>query len=179
MDKDSGLKWSIDIGHNCPPDTGAIKIKREDDLTKEIGELLITKLEAKGVTIVRCLPSKSSSVKESLQCRCKIANDSKSDLYISIHFNAFNWNANGVEVFAISPYGKNVARNVVDEIAKLGYKNRGVKDGSHLYVIKNTSMPAILIECCFCDSKTDMLLYDAEKLSDAIVLGLFKSIKQA
>ena len=33
-------------------------------------------------------------------------------------------------------------------------------------------MPAILIECCFVDSKADMALFDAEKMAEAIKDGL-------
>ena len=33
-------------------------------------------------------------------------------------------------------------------------------------------MPAILIECCFVDSKADMNLFDAEKMAEAIKVGL-------
>ncbi|WP_327330961.1 hypothetical protein [Calothrix rhizosoleniae] len=39
-------------------------------------------------------------------------------------------------------------------------------------VLRNTVMPAILIEGGFCDSKRDMSLFDAEKMADAIVRGL-------
>lgn len=33
-------------------------------------------------------------------------------------------------------------------------------------------MPAILIECCFCDSTADMNLFDAERMAEAIKVGL-------
>jgi N-acetylmuramoyl-L-alanine amidase len=33
-------------------------------------------------------------------------------------------------------------------------------------------MPAILIECCFVDSQADMALFDAEKMAEAIKVGL-------
>ena len=46
------------------------------------------------------------------------------------------------------------------QIWKLGFKNRGVKDGSNLYVIKNTRCTAILIEVCFVDNKQDADLYN-------------------
>ncbi|MBD0389332.1 MAG: peptidoglycan-binding protein, partial [Nostoc sp. C3-bin3] len=50
--------------------------------------------------------------------------------------------------------------------------NRGVKSGSHLYVLKNTDMPAILVECCFIDSQKDMNLFEPEAMANAIVKGL-------
>ncbi len=65
-----------------------------------------------------------------------------------------------------------IAKPVLDEIIKLGYFNRGVKSGSHLFVLKNTNMPAILVEGCFVDSKKDMELFNPEALANAIVKGL-------
>ncbi|MFM9156438.1 MAG: N-acetylmuramoyl-L-alanine amidase, partial [Dolichospermum sp.] len=88
------------------------------------------------------------------------------------HFNAFNGKANGTEIFAISDSGRKVAQKVLDEIVKLGFFNRGVKSGSHLYVLRRTNMPGILIEGCFIDSAKDMQIYDGEAMANAIVAGL-------
>jgi N-acetylmuramoyl-L-alanine amidase len=38
-------------------------------------------------------------------------------------------------------------------------------------------MPAILIECCFCDAKVDMDLFDVEKMAEAIKDGLIGEAK--
>ncbi|HLO86407.1 MAG TPA: N-acetylmuramoyl-L-alanine amidase [Nostocaceae cyanobacterium] len=166
------MKFGIDIGHNCPPDTGAKGIKSEDVLTTDVGNRLISKLQALGHQVVRCKPDQAGSVSQSLGRRCDTANRNKVDTYVSIHFNAFNGQANGTEVFAIGDAGRKIARPVLEEIIKLGFFNRGVKNGSHLYVLRNTNMPAILIECCFIDSAKDMKLFDAEDMANAIVKGL-------
>lgn len=166
------MEYGIDIGHNCPPDSGAIGIKKEDNLTMEVGTRVISKLKALGHQVVDCKPSSASSVTSSLQQRCDRANSNRVDIFVSIHFNKFNGQANGVEVFAASDAGRRIAKPVLDNIVKLGYFNRGVKDGSNFYVVKNTNMPAILVECCFCDSQKDMSLYNPDTLSDAIVRGL-------
>jgi N-acetylmuramoyl-L-alanine amidase len=111
-----------------------------------------------------------------LQSRVAIANKNKVQLYCSLHFNAFNGKANGTEVFAISPAGAAVAANVLNELVSLGFVNRGVKDGSHLYVLRETEMPAILVESCFCDSLKDMKLHNPQQTANAIVEGILKSI---
>lgn len=61
-----------------------------------------------------------------------------------------------------------IAKKVCENIHKLGFKNRGVKDGSKFYVIKNTKCTALLIECCFVDSQEDLKLYNVEKIAKAI-----------
>lgn len=166
------MKYGIDMGHNCPPDTGARGIKFEDNLTKDVGTRVIQKLRALGHQVVICNPSSASSVTESLSRRCSIANSNKVDTYVSIHFNAFNRQANGTEIFAVSEAGRKIAKPVLDEIVKLGFFNRGVKSGTHLFVLRNTDMPSILVECCFLDAQRDMDRYEPEAMANAIVKGL-------
>ncbi|MEI6441900.1 MAG: N-acetylmuramoyl-L-alanine amidase [Nostocales cyanobacterium ELA583] len=166
------MKYGIDIGHNCPPDTGAEGIKSENKLTMEVGNKVIAKLESLGHTVIACKPNSANTVNQSLGSRCEKANSNRVDIFVSIHFNAFNGQANGTEVFAISDAGKKTAQSVLNEIVKLGFFNRGVKSGSHLYVLRNTNMPGILIEGCFIDSAKDMQIYDGEAMANAIVAGL-------
>lgn len=166
------MKFGIDMGHNAPPDTGAVGWAKEDDLTKAVGNQVIEKLEALGHEVVNCTPRRASSVVDSLRRRVNTANARNVDLYVSIHFNAFNGRANGTEVFAASSAGRRYAQPVLNQIINLGFYNRGVKNGSHFFVLKNTNMPAILIECCFIDSWRDRNLYGTEAMVNAIVKGL-------
>lgn len=167
------MKIGIDCGHGCPPDTGASgNGQLEDNLTLAVGQRVMTQLEMLGHQVVNCRPKSAESVSSSLSQRCAIANNAKVDIYVSIHFNAFNNQAHGTEVFAASRKGSALAQKVLEAICPLGFFNRGVKDGSHLYVLKNTDMPAILVECCFVDSTRDMKLFDTDKMAAAIVKGL-------
>lgn len=166
------MKYGVDIGHNCPPDTGARGIRFEDNLTLDVGNRVIAKLQALGHEVISCKPDRADSVRESLAQRCNRANAARVEVFVSIHFNAFNGQANGTEVFATSESGRKIAQPVLDELVKLGYFNRGVKSGSHLFVLRNTNMPAILVECCFIDSQKDMNLLNTEALANAIVKGL-------
>ncbi|MDB9493443.1 N-acetylmuramoyl-L-alanine amidase [Spirulina major CS-329] len=167
------MKFGIDMGHNAPPDVGASsRYGSEDRLTKEVGTQVINKLRAVGHEAVNCTPSSATSVMDSLRKRVNTANANNVDVYVSIHFNAFNGSANGTEVYAISSSGGRIAQPVLDNIVRLGFANRRVKDGAHLYVLRSTNMPAILIECCFIDSEKDMKLYNTEAMVNAIVQGL-------
>ncbi|MBU3191610.1 N-acetylmuramoyl-L-alanine amidase [Clostridium bowmanii] len=163
------MKISIDAGHNCIPDGGAIGIKREDSVTKEVVGKIIQKLQNTTTKIVDCTPYGQvfSNVGQSLQYRCNKANQSNSDLHLCIHFNAGG--GEGVECYVISQTAKNYAAKICNEIASLGYKNRGVKDGTHLFVVKNTRMPCVLVECAFIDSKKDMTMYNADLIANAII----------
>ncbi len=172
------MKFGIDIGHNCPPDTGATGVKQEDVLTKDVGTRLMAKLSAAGHSVINCTPNTASTVNDSLQKRVDKANNNNVDVFVSIHFNAFNGTANGSEVYALSRTAAAIGRSVLDEIVSLGFVDQGVEKAP-FFVIRNTSMPAILIECCFVDSPSDMGLFDANKMAEAIKDGLIGDVKSS
>ena len=169
------MKFAIDCGHNCPPDTGAVGIQEECKLTRAVGNYVIQKLRESKHEVIDVTPTRALSVTSSLRQRVGKANSEKVDIYVSIHFNAFNQKAHGTEIFATSKKGREIATPVLQEICKLGFFNRGVKNGSHLLVVRETVAPAILIECCFIDSKRDMDIFNIEKMGEAIVAGLLKN----
>ncbi len=92
----------------------------------------------------------------SLANRVSYANQNGFDRFMSFHENAFNTQTQGTETFCEIPVpgtqGYDLASKVLDGILWAhGYTDRGVKDGSWIYVIINTSMPAILGEGSFID----------------------------
>ncbi|WP_434290953.1 N-acetylmuramoyl-L-alanine amidase [Clostridium botulinum] len=167
------MKIGIDCGHTMSgADYGAIGIKAESNLTREVGTRVINKLQALGHTVVKCYKDSCSSLNDSLSYRTNTANNNNVDLYVSIHFNCYNGSAYGTEVFTYGGKELPQARAVLNNICALGYINRGLKDGSGLYVLKHTKAKAMLIECCFCDNRNDMNRYNAENMANAIVKGL-------
>lgn len=169
----------VDPGHNCPPDTGASGFGNEDRMNKLVGESLIAKLIKAGVDVIDCRPGRATSVNHSLQSRVATANRSNADYYVSIHHNAGG--GTGAEVYAISDKACAIASKVLDSIVKLGFKSRGVKNTA-FSVLKNTKMPAILIEVCFVDNKSDVELWESlghDKIAQAIFDGLNNALKFA
>lgn len=173
---------AVDMGHSLSScDYGAVGIKHESLLTREVGKKVISKLQSLGYKVVDCTIDNPSTLSESLSYRVNKANNSGANFYISIHFNAFNGQANGTEVLTYK--GKEVieARAILNNLEILGFKNRckdsngnvlPLKDGSNLYVLKNTKCPSCLVEICFCDNKDDMSIFNSDKVADAIVKGL-------
>lgn len=106
-----------------------------------------------------------------LETRTNRANDWGADIYISFHHNANtgkwgNWT--GVETFHWGS-GKSLelAKYIHPHILKAyGLRDRGLKNGSHLWIIKATKMPAVLLEGGFMDSTIDI-----KKLRDDSVLA--------
>ena len=85
--------------------------------------------------------------------RCNIANNAKADLFISIHANAADAeSAEGFETlhYPTSTGGKKLAGLIQEEVINdLNPRDRGLKERDNLYVLKNTHMPAVLIEMGF------------------------------
>lgn len=167
---------SVDAGHNCTPDGGAVGIRLEDDLTKEVVGILISKLSSKGYNVVDCTPYGKvfNSVTESLAYRVNKANAVNSSVHLCIHFNKFNGTARGSEAWIDSAAGNEAgsyATQILSQLSKMGFVNRGVKVGD-LYVPKYTKMPCVLVEVCFIDNQDDMNLYNANSIADAIIKGV-------
>ncbi len=115
-------------------------------------QILQTYLQQMGY---RTLMTRQSDLFVPLTKRSQFANDQNAELYVSVHFNsAPAEKAHGIEVFYFNSQdnkdraasSKELAKFVLDElIATTGAKSRGVKHGN-LAVIRETKMPAILIE---------------------------------
>ena len=166
----SVITYAIDIWHNAAYDSGAVGIRSEDICNKEVGTRVMQKLINLGYKVVDTSPTNATSTTDSLKQRCDIANAANADYYVAIHFNIFNGAASGSEVFIGSDRIRTKAQQVLDNIVSLGYVNRGIQDNSRgLYVLSNTNMPAMLIECSFLDSVSDMARYNPDTLAEAIV----------
>ena len=105
-----------------------------------------------------------------LSKRCKAANNGKADVYISCHHNAGIklGTGGGMVAYCYKPGTK--AAEYRDEIYAACIAAGGLKGNRSnpnpekaYYVLKNTKMPAILMEYGFMDSKTDapVILTDA------------------
>lgn len=164
------MNFSLDAGHNASPDIGASGIRQEDVLTKELVQLLDTKLKSLGHTITDCTPygQTFNTVGQSLQYRCNKANTSSSSFHLCVHFNCGG--GHGVEAYFTT--ARDISTKLCNEISALGFTNRGIKDGNSLYVVRNTNMPCVLLEVAFVDSVDDMNNYNANNVANAIVKAL-------
>ncbi|WP_286154413.1 N-acetylmuramoyl-L-alanine amidase [Thomasclavelia cocleata] len=162
---------NIHGGHNLKV-PGANKLFNEVTEDRKVKDLVIGKMKSLGYTVYDCTDDSGKTQNENLKNIVSKCNDNTVDLDISIHFNASNGQGHGVEVLQYSDKTQAIAQNICNAIAQLGFKNRGVKERKDLYVLKKTKAPAILIECCFCDSEIDASLYNANKMASAIVKGL-------
>lgn len=157
------MKISINCGHTMTgAGYGAVSGKfKESNITRAVGKELIRLLKAKGHTVYDSTVDKASTQNAYLKETVRLANSKDIDLFISLHCNASgSHSANGVEVYTYKGKKLDKAVHVCYELSLKGFKNRGIKDGSNLYVVKNTKASAMLIELFFLDNVTDQNLYN-------------------
>ena len=172
MKEDVFMKFGIDLGHGVGPDRGAVGNIAEETIINAVGKLVISKLKSLGHSVVELRPESAVSVQDSLQQRYSKADYCNVDMCVSIHANAGG--GVGTEVFTYNAKEVPQARAVLNNIVNLGFKNRGIKDGSGLAMVKRPKATAMLIEICFVDS-ADVDKYNsigAEAIANSIVSGL-------
>lgn len=164
------MKINIHAGHNrIVP--GASKYLDEVKEDRIVTQKLVDILSADGYTVYNTTDNKGRSQKENLENIVRNCNLHNVNLDISIHLNSGG--GTGVEVYQYNNNTDRIAYKICEKISsRLGIRNRGVKNGSHLYVLKYTKAPAILIECCFVDNEIDYNEWGgnicAEAIGDAI-----------
>ncbi len=166
----------VDCGHTVSGTigSGAVGYINESNETRAVGYRLMECLRKKGVTVADCTNDYASSVGGNLSSIVAAANAQPLDLFVSIHFNSGG--GRGVEVYTYNGERFPSSELVCENMARLGFVNRGIKDGSNLYVIRRSNARAMLVEVCFVDTRSDVDLYNrlgpqkiAEAICDAIV----------
>ena len=148
----------IDPGHGGP-DPGAIGIGgiKEADVVLEVSKIVEKLLSGKGVKVSL---TRNKQVDLDLSPRVYFANKTNSDIFVSIHANASRGkrrDINGLETFYFRGWrGRLLAKRIQKQILRVspGSPDRGVKQG-RFYVIKNTKMPAVLVEIGFLTGRLD------------------------
>lgn len=164
----------IDLGHGGS-DSGAVGQNKahEADIVLSIGKEVNELLKGYELDIkFTRLSDKFLSLSE----RSKVANDFKADYFLSIHINsAMDRSVRGVEVWQYSNGNTKLnsfSKGLCEDVSKIfNVKNRGIKLNKEFSVLKNTKMPACLIEIDFVSNK------DAEK--DLKVSGNIKAVAAA
>ena len=163
--------FGVNDGHTLKGiGSGAVGKINESEHTRKVGGELRRLLKAEGQVVHNCTVDKANSVNESLDLVVQQANRKELDWFISIHFNAGG--GEGVEVYTYEGRQYQDAIDVCKNIAALGFRNRGVKKGTGLYVIRKTKAKSMLVEVCFVDTK------DADKYLKVGYKAIAKAIAE-
>ena len=149
------MKWYLDFGHGGK-DPGAIGPTnlKESDIALKIGMMVKETLEN---AFEKVITTRDNDKYYSLDYRTKKANNENCDYFISIHLNsASNPSAKGCEIWLYDENSKlkTLANNLCNNLStKMNTPRREVKYSKKLAVLKNTKMPALLIEIDFISNK--------------------------
>ena len=160
---------------------------REWWLNDRICDYIESYLKAyEGYSLLRLDDSDDGEENPALADRVKAANSYKADFYLSIHHNAGINGGTGGGIMAFTCPGSQTASKAWrDDLYDALIKHTGLKGNrsapkaeGNYYVLKNTTMPAVLLELGFMDSKTDVpiILTEnyAQRCAEAIVEVIVK-----
>jgi N-acetylmuramoyl-L-alanine amidase len=175
--KDSGssLTVVIDAGHGGY-DRGGIPGQRvsEKEMTLDVAQRLKKALAANGYRVVM---TRDSDVYVPLATRVAIANSYANAIFVSIHFNsAKRAGAGGIETYFYSRDSLSLASAIHYFVAGgAPSSNRNVRRRGY-YVLRKTTVPAVLVECGFLTNPTEAAYAQTasyrQKLAEEIAAGV-------
>ncbi|WP_139491936.1 N-acetylmuramoyl-L-alanine amidase [Brevibacillus dissolubilis] len=171
----TGYLIVIDPGHGGK-DSGAIGTagNQEKAFNLAVGNRLIELLKQHPEFQVAA--TRTTDVFPTLQERADLANKMEADLFLSIHANSFQASTRGTETFYYHANSKSLAQVVHRHLlSATSFPDRKTKVGN-LYVLRNTTMPAVLIEAGFLSNPTEnqQLMSPAfqEKVAQALAAAI-------
>lgn len=186
--KHPGTLIVVDPGHGGFDLGASSNSVIEKILCLSTGHLVKKYLNALGYRVVL---TRTRDVFLSLQQRTDIANKVRGKLFLSLHYNAAkSVSASGIEVYYYNGKdqyrareSKKLATTVLSRmLQQTGAFSRGIKQGN-FHVIRETRMPAILVEGGFITHSGERILISdityREKLAKAIAEGVDRYCKTA
>ncbi len=169
----------LDAGHGGF-DNGASYMGRaeKDDvlrLTLAVGKIL----EADGYGVYY---TRTDDIYHSPSEKAELANQSGGKYFISFHRNSGMEDNlyQGVQslVYRQNETVNRIAENINTHLAETGFKNLGIEEVPDLIVLRETEMPAILVEVGFLNHDADNRLFDEkfDQIAEAIAAGIEESI---
>ena len=170
----------IDPGHGGT-DTGCSRGEvMESEVNMQIANRLAGKLQGMGFETL--LLREDDMTELSLEQRVERAELENADIFVSIHQNAYDEDVDDIKGIETWYYGGSEGSRRLAELVHLGAvgetgaMDRGIQDTKDLYVLKNTSMPACLIETAFLSSRSDRGRIVTGEYQDQVAEGIAQGI---
>ena len=177
---------AVDAGHGGE-DPGKVGVNEalEKDINLAIAKELKGFLEEAGITVVMTREediSMAESKTEDLNKRTEIMNGANAILAVSIHQNSFSDEAeSGAQVFfhANSEEGDKLAQIIQEFLKRLDPENRREKKANDsYYLLKNTKIPTVIVECGFLSNWNEAEKLTEESYQKELAQGICEGILQ-
>lgn len=170
-------KVYIDLGHGGT-DSGAVGVNNvlEKNIVLEIGKKVESKLKKCGIDVRM---SRTTDIFKSLEYRSSDANKWGADCFVSLHCNSSKTNGKGFEMFCYKFKYRELSDCILEEVKKgklyTQLREGGVKEGN-FHVVRETNMPAALIELGFITNEKDynLIMNNKDRFAKAIAKGICK-----
>lgn len=165
----------IDPGHGGFDPGAVYGDRKEKDDNLRLALAVGQELENAGYNVVY---TRKDDRYDSPYDKAQIANNAGGDLFLSFHRNFAERPDlyQGVQalVYDKNPLALRVAKDVNEELEKIGFENLGIESRKELVVLRRTNMPAVLLEVGFINSSVDNQIFDNEfsAMTNAIVTGV-------
>lgn len=179
---------TIDPGHGGS-DSGAVGPNgyTEKEGTFAISQKVASILNQSGAKVVMTRDSDvdvygpNASARNELQARVDVGNNANSDIFVSIHCNAFvNPAANGTQTFyyGSSYQGQRLAQSIQEKMIEAnGLRDRGIST-CNFYVVKHSYMPAVLIETAFITNYDEEALLSDDEWQTTMAKAIAEGINE-
>lgn len=173
----AGKSVVVDPGHGGK-DTGARgRTLLEKDVNLDVARRTVTRLALMGA---RPTLTRDSDVFVELYDRPRMTNALKADLFVSIHCNAFTRPdvGSGTQTYYCTPQSKALAVAMQDALwPQLGVKDGGVHQ-ARFCVIRETEIPAVLVELLFIDNKVEEQLLAKPEVRERAAVGVCEGLRR-
>ena len=176
-------KVFIGVGHGGSDPGATGNGFQEKDLNLSIALACRDTLAGSGVDVEI---SREADITSSREERIRQCNQFDPDLALDVHNNAGG--GDGAEVYHhyAGGTGKTLAENILSEIVAIGQNSRGTKvklnsaGRDYFGFIRQTSAPAVIVECAFVDNATDIQMVGTadkqKRMGQAIARGVLKTL---
>lgn len=170
----------LDAGHGGA-DTGTIVDSIEEkDINIQVTNKLKEILEDNGVSVIL---TRENDETVKLHERVNMANECDADLFISIHCNYYDKD-NSIRGFEGYYYNNEAAKFYADiilqNLSRTKIPTRNVKSAGY-YVLKNTNIPALLLELGFMSNVQDRINLSDDQyqtyLANAMAIGIIDALE--
>ncbi|KIR03317.1 N-acetylmuramoyl-L-alanine amidase [Lachnospiraceae bacterium TWA4] len=181
----------LDAGHGGN-DAGKIGVHNEleKDINLTIVKIIKKELEAKNIHVIltrdtdKALYSEGASNKkiEDLSKRCKIIEEAKPILAVSIHQNSYHEdNVCGPQVFYYksSKQGKlaaQILQESFNDVVGKEKNSRKIKSNDNYYLLLHTKAPVVICECGFLSNNEEATKLSTSEYQQKIGINLAKGI---
>lgn len=173
----------LDPGHGGNNPGAVSNGVQEADINLAVGLLLRDKLQQEGAKVImtrqtnRSVANQNSTLSQELQARVDLAEQNRADLFISIHSNS-NPDQNIAGAMTFYPQDKSsqlaleVQRALVQETSAI---DKGTSPAT-FYVLRNTSMPSILVEMGFVTNPQEAVKLKNNSYQSQLAQGIFNGV---